>query len=454
MSGQGTIEANMFVDVLSFSLKDRHTQSVTRWNGSLISGVVNYLWRNFVVHLFQYFYQKSKPGVKVVIFSTDITHVQQQEQVFLTLKENGLNPQFYTTKYPFIKILRKVDPTASTIYVNPFITDRILIKQTISEFSELKYGVKLSAAEVEYECERIVKLGKSFHYLLSTIRPGIVFVGNDLTMEGRLLVVCCKQLGITTVCISHGLTELNTKLPKTLVDYYFCWGKKEFLRFVNEGKQDARAIISGSPFLEMKLKNKDYYFDSRLQNVVEGFFKGPRILIAFSGPGHITSEVHHKKIINCIRLVVRKKQNVGFIVKLHAKDSMNNYRELLKEPNVRVFAKGDQNLNYQIDKWISYTDILITGSSASSIDAMLREKPVLTVDLMNEYSELEFIREGITLHCTSFEELDTNISSLLSDSAFREERIRLQTKYVCDFFHRGEDSPSQIILNTIRKHLT
>lgn len=415
--------------------------------------IVNFLWRKFIVLPNLFIHQRRLKDVKTVIFASDYTHLQQQEIIYHELSRRNYKTQFLTTRYNLLKSLRKVDSSASSIFVSSEDANELTLRKVISRYLMNNEHLSITK-ETIMTCRAAINLYSAIYHHLAYSIPRFAIVGNDLTYEGRLFVLCCRKLGIKTAAISHGLSDINDRMSEILVDYYFCWGQIEFHRLVNVlGISPNRIVVSGSPFIEFKKANKQFLDDVAIKEFIQRLPGDFKVLIALSGPGHATSYSHHQMIVKCLLLLVRALKSVNFIFKLHTKDSKSNYSLLANEENVTVLSKGEYKLNYQLDKWLSYTDLLITGSSSSGIDAMLRSIPVITLDLVNEYSLVTYIKEGASRHCTSFDELYENTRKLILDTEFREAQVFKQNQYISKYFYMGKESPSEIICSTIEKHL-
>ncbi len=66
--------------------------------------------------------------------------------------------------------------------------------------------------------------------------------------------------------------------------------------------------------------------------------------------------------------------------------------------------------------WISGIDALITGSSSVAVEAMLLDKPVITIDYNQEYKNVDFIEEGCTIKVTKEIELKNVLLNIKSSN--------------------------------------
>ena len=87
-----------------------------------------------------------------------------------------------------------------------------------------------------------------------------------------------------------------------------------------------------------------------------------------------------------------------FLVKLHRKDQAKYYNEVMHHKNsslLDVISDNDQRFPQDILYWLSQSSCVITRASPIIIEAAFLLKPVVTLDLFNEFSENLFFRNSI-----------------------------------------------------------
>lgn len=289
--------------------------------------------------------------------------------------------------------------------------------------------------------EKALRQEMQFFYTLELYREfksaldlKAIFIGNDLTLQGRTVALLAKRDGLHTFSIMHGALK-NPLWKKIAVDTFFVFGSKDMAALSDVHQSEV--VLSGSPLVDDKRIKRTHSLDRN------------SVLIAFSGPGHSISLDHHLSIIQNLTQAARQ-LSYEFRLRLHPKDSQSYYRELLRLTNVKLVDPNDED----IFESLSNARVLITSASMTALDAMLYEVPVLTIDLQNEVSYVDFISQGATTHVTRSEQLQNHIKQLyeLNDEPLNQVVQRQNIFFKRSFEHKEEGS-TMFIVNHINENL-
>lgn len=301
------------------------------------------------------------------------------------------------------------------------------------------------------EYTRINKLKRQFRKILKTTAAKYIFIGNDLTPEGRLMCLMAQQERRLTGMIQHGLIAKGPINGLHIVEQFFVYGQgfKDILTQDKESKAD-QIIVSGAPYLDKILTSK--VKDQPIHHAIKEKFDiqtSSFFLIAFSGFGDKTSFSHYKKLVSCIIQLIKERPDISFIIKLHRKDKSHYYlqeagRQKLQKINLAPYLS--QGLPESIFDWFQGCKAVITGTSTVAIEAMLLDIPVISVDLDQEYSGINFIDNKAAYKAAELKEL-----LCLIDAIDREE-LALPTdsqSFINSMFYRSKgESATEIITNT------
>ena len=99
--------------------------------------------------------------------------------------------------------------------------------------------------------------------------------------------------------------------------------------------------------------------------------------------------------------------------------------------------------------------MLLTGSSTVALEAMLLEKPVVTIDYLNEYLNIDFIEEKCTFHVTKDDNLLKTIKVALDkiDNGSYSQVKQNSEKFINNYFKRESVSASKKIADWLVKDL-
>lgn len=381
---KGVPLAQLFLTEILSAIKNKQKfQAVNLWSYALKLYVKRQIFNR----------QLPKKHWPIIVFITSNSHVKINLPVVDALREKGVDVLFVTTKE---KVFQSLHKKGYTVYFILGIKPWGRLKGTLNntqENSDLIIGYEV----IRKNYPKTIYLEKQFSKILKIYRPGYILIGNDNLHEGRLLSIIATQQQIPTGSIQHG--SLNTSYPvhgRSLVNEYFVFGAKAKDALVKMGKPAKEIKVSGWP-----LKS----YDRRESQAKENITNKRLILVCLSGPGHSTSHDHHRVIVEAI-CDSFSLNSYEVLFKLHPKDRKENYLPALQEEGTKVWDNSDlKQQSLDLNDLIMQAEWILTGASTVALEALLQKKKVITIDLMNEYPNIDFIEDGLTIHVTTAAEL-------------------------------------------------
>lgn len=264
-------------------------------------------------------------------------------------------------------------------------------------------------------------------------KPNLIFVGYDVTLQGSTVVLLAKKDAVLTATIQHG-SNRSPDLRYSSAQYNFVFGPEYQQRLEAQTAGRIEVLAVGSTKYE---KYSDSEFRATIHPELLGHQNLPPWLVALSGTGHAVSLKNHKAIITALEQAIAANPEEQFVIKLHPKDDEGHYEALRQLANVLIVNPNGALGHIDLADWIKLCKVMITGASASALEAFILEKPVITIDLNDELGATDFISEGVSFHCTNAEQLNHSINLIKEDGKALAVRKRLiqdfLSKYFCDF---------------------
>lgn len=392
-----------------------------------------------------------------VIHVNEISHLREMMPVYNSLKEkykiffisNNLNTlKFIKSKsLPYINLYNQL-----TFFENEFFYSTNALRKDYNLAIDIINVIDSRKKSIENFLKNkfIVYCNQTKWYrkLLKTYSVKFAFVANDLTSEGRLFTLICKKNSVSTYSIQHGNIYNDWISRFHIVDIFFTHGKLATNILKKNNHFKTNIITSGSPFVYNLMNKKDllYLESHQLRNK----YSLPKsyILIALSGHGHLTSKKNYDKCLNAINHLIDIKKSNFFVIKLHKKENIHDYNFISEKPNVKiVYEKSSSfNLKFSIFPWIINSTMLITGSSTSAVEAMLMNKPVISLDFNNEYSSVDFIKREASVNVNTKDDLIKSFDNIDELHIIKKEN---SNNIVKDYFGDINKDSSKIIANHI-----
>lgn len=303
------------------------------------------------------------------------TVLVSRQDVYSKFKENGLQPErlIYTTSSRNLSsVLRKIREIIRLIQCSRGVKDT---RWKDALFSALQYLGTVERARIAIKAIA-AKHDKSYH-----------MVGYDLSVVGRAISRYCRNIHIPCGRIQNG--AVNYRLAGfSEVDDLFLWDKESEKAYKSNGYL-GNTLITGNILLQDKYP-AEKAFPEMNPILISGY--SYRALVAFSGPGHNTSEKGHLESLKVLLQMVKENKHVLFVIKLHPKDKDHYYDTIKKEKNIRMAKALFPDKMPNAIKFIHATDIVITGASSVALDAINLNKPVISVDPLEELEHIGFIK--------------------------------------------------------------
>lgn len=251
---------------------------------------------------------------------------------------------------------------------------------------------------------------------LQLLKPRVLVVGNDLTVEGHVGCQVARQLRIPTAVFMHGTISGVPLQSRHPADRIFVYGDIHRHELLDRGVSDARIVVCGDPGQDGRPRQSQKIHPQLKARL--GLREGqPWILVATSGPGHRVSLGHHEIMIAKLADLARAIPGVPIVIKLHRKDRLDHYQAILRtcaELPLHVLPAGAAGLPPDITDWLQGCTMVLTGGSMTAIEAMVMDVPVVTMDFCGELDGVDFIDAGATVHATDAGELSAAVQDLLS----------------------------------------
>ncbi len=171
--------------------------------------------------------------------------------------------------------------------------------------------------------------------------------------------------------ISKYKGNLNCFLPDKTAVYgqYF----KDLL--VSEGNYNKKdVVVTGHPRFDLLNERKNDK-DAVLEKL--GIDEGKKIVLYASQPMKLESKVAFTSVIKALKKI----KEAFLIVKLHPADDENMYRQILKSENYHALITRNADL-YEL---LSCSDAVIAIQSTVILEALMMRKPVIQLNLMEQY---------------------------------------------------------------------
>jgi hypothetical protein len=366
-----------------------------------------------------------------LFFPTNETHLVQHMLVVLELIKKGKRVLVVTTKKRLVsKVPSGVPYFFLSAVFNPFLFRFRKVESQAAPFSLSFIGHSELRTSVLYFF---------FQRICAATSAKAIIVGNDLSLEAQVSASVVRAAGGKVYTIQHGAVS-NPIHSFSKVDKFFAFGEHSKKALISHGMNPSSIVVSGAPYLTLRNHQFNSIVPLLHQLEYEKQEKAPKIcLILLSGHGHSTSLHHQLKVFGALQTAANKIPDILFLFKLHTKDARANYRKLLSSPTSIHFLDNDGLGKFGVTVFdlMKEADCIVSGASASVLEAMYFSKPVFTMDLMAEYNAIDFIRAGVTRHLQTEEQVVEELRLFFSGKLDLTEYFRRASFYISEYYFEG-----------------
>jgi hypothetical protein len=254
---------------------------------------------------------------------------------------------------------------------------------------------------------------KVFDLAQETYSPKYHLLGYEFSVVCRPVNIKANNLLLPTGHVQHG--NINYNISKySICTQQFVWDNLT-LNYLNNLGLKNEVYLTGSPGLKhlpADLADGSIYFN------IKGKYNRI-ILVCFSGPGHNVTPEGHRINLSQLKSTIEENLDILFLIKLHPKDGTTFYHQIVSLSNVLMVDHNHKNFRDPIGNFIVISDCIITGASTVAVEALLNNKPVISMDLIGELNHVEFLKSSMIYNCKSGPSFEKAFDSIIKqDNSF------------------------------------
>lgn len=279
----------------------------------------------------------------------------------------------------------------------------------------------------------------------------LAVITGTVSVFEKCLIALSKHMRIPLLRINHGISIKN-------------YSEKEVKKsdLLNHGKEAVMSEYSKKLFQKAGIKNRDLIvtgpvvYDEIKPFIVPKKIKEKNILIATSCPveaNRITKNEYFRRM-NRLLNEINKINNVKVAIKPHPRDTQRKlYLEIIKKnhfKNVKIYSSNlSRNKFYSL---LRNCDLFIHFGSNSALEAMIINRPILTINLLEGIQHIEhWLRgKGATVEISYFDDIYKAVKNSLGDELeYKVKRREFVRKYCGKIDGKASQKVEKLIYSLI-----
>lgn len=276
-------------------------------------------------------------------------------------------------------------------------------------------------------------------------KPNIILVLTDGPLPCKITVLVGRLANIPSLLLLHvGMIGRNYECPKFLVDKIAVTGEFAKGILIKCGVDENRLVVTGRPTYDALIRAEQHFEKDKICRKLG--LDPERKIIVYTTENLPPRE--SEAIVYAICRAVKEFSDSQFAIKVHPSElTLSLYGRATKDVGVNALITRDANI-YEV---LYICDILITGFSATALDAMILDKPVITVNFSGLEDPLPFAESGAAIGVYKEEDLVEGIEKGLYNE---ETRVKLETarrKFVYEHAYKKDGNATERVIRLIAK---
>jgi len=277
--------------------------------------------------------------------------------------------------------------------------------------------------------------------MLKNLYPSAIVATDDRNAFVRSVFMCSRINHIPTLLIQFGspIGDAPVWMSPISADIMCVESKKEkqFLERIsgNQGK----IVHTGQPKFDLLRSRFINVEKSPLLKKYSINDKKKKVLLTsvpyideIESVDAILSITEYMRYLQCFYKNIQQFPDIQFIIKPHPNENPTIHQEML-----RLHDKNDNLLlmEQEVDTFelIYISDLLITTFSTSGLEAVVLNKPVITINLTGRPDPVDYAKQGVAIGVYEEKNLCSAIDNALYDQQTCKSLVKARERYVRDY---------------------
>jgi hypothetical protein len=276
-------------------------------------------------------------------------------------------------------------------------------------------------------------------------KPSITIVLTDGTPPCRIAVLVGKLAGAPSLLLLHsGMVGLNYECPNFVVDKIAVSG--DFARRILEkcGVKEDKLFVTGRPSYDALVRATERFSKDQICHRL-GLNPSKKIIIYTTEnlPGR-----ENEIMARAINRAVKKFPEAQLLIKVHPSEpGLSLYTSLSKEYGLNALVTREAPI-YEV---LFICDVIVTGFSATALDGMILDKPVVTVNLTGMEDPIPYAESGAALGVYKEKGLEEAIGRALYSDETKRKLQEARESFVFDQSFKKDGKATERVVELIER---
>jgi predicted glycosyltransferase len=273
---------------------------------------------------------------------------------------------------------------------------------------------------VLFRFAELIEYAETFTRLIEVEKPDIIVTTGDRNDFVKMICSIGRKMGITTLIVQHGVVEDHPVYGPIYTDKMAVTGEAMKNVLMKRGVMPEQLVITGQPRYDelfMRTFNKEKLFREL------GISTDNKIIVLTTQP---VSHEENESLISAVTAAMKEFPQAQLVIKLHPDENLKWYQHAINSLNYKVIIVKDLDL-FEL---LNACDVMMTLYSTTALEAMIMDKPVITINLMNIPDRMPYAESGAALGVYSAEDIAPAIKKAMYDEEIKKKLETGRKKFV------------------------
>jgi len=289
-------------------------------------------------------------------------------------------------------------------------------------------------------------IAKFISVLMKTFKiknPDVILVLTDSSPPCKIAVLVGRFLNIPSLLLLHvGVIGRNYECPSFLVDKIAVTSEFDRNILIKCGVNKNKIVVTGRTAHDALVRAKEHFNKDEICNKLS-LDPRKKIIVFTTQP---LPRRENEALVHSICEATKQFSDLQFVIKVHpAELSLSMYKRIAKNVGVNALITRDANI-YEV---LYICDIVITGFSTTALDAMILDKPVITVNLTGLPDPIPYAKKGAAIGVCGEKHLVEAIKTGLYNENAREKLREAREKFLNEHAYKVDGKATERVAELV-----
>jgi hypothetical protein len=276
-------------------------------------------------------------------------------------------------------------------------------------------------------------------------KPDVVIVMTEGIMPAKIAIATAKLGRIATLLLLQlGMLGKNYECPNFHADKISVPG--DFIRdlVINCGVDANRVVVTGRPTYDALIRAEERFDKTAICGRL-GLNPSRKIVVYCTENLPIRDS---ERITRVVCRAMKDLSDVQFVIKVHPSElSISIYHKVARELGIQALVTKEESI-YEV---LFICDLMITGFSTAALDAMILDKPVITINFTGLPDPIPFAESGAAIGIYKEGDLEIAIRNGLYDDSVKARLHNDREKFVYEQTYLKDGRATERIVDLIEQ---